>query len=79
MTTALVAASGDPGAGTVFHEFSGRIWTFCKRNATSRNAIIHCRNTNRKSNWKSRWNNVATLTLKANSIKIIIKSTKVTV
>ena len=43
--TALVAASGDLGAGTAFHEFSGRIWAFYKRNATSRNAIIHYRNT----------------------------------
>ena len=24
--TALVAASGDPGAGTSFHETNGRIW-----------------------------------------------------
>ena len=66
MTTALVAVSGNPGAGTVFHEFSGRIWAFCKRNATSRNAIIHYRNTNnyRKTNWKSRRNNIATLGIK---------------
>ena len=48
--TALVAISGDPGAGTAFHEFSGRIWAFCKRNTTSRNAIIHYRNTKRKTN-----------------------------
>ena len=46
--TALVAASGDPVAGTAFHEFSGRIWAFRKRNATLRNAIIHYRNTNSK-------------------------------
>ena len=39
--TALVAASGNPGADTTFHESSGRIWAFCKRNATLRNAIIH--------------------------------------
>ena len=35
---ALVAASGDPG--TASHEYSRRIWAFCKRNATLRNAII---------------------------------------
>ncbi|KAK1124995.1 hypothetical protein K0M31_006332 [Melipona bicolor] len=65
--TALVAASGDPGVRTVFHESSGGIWAFCKRNATSRNAIIHYRNINkRKNNWISRWNNVATLTLQLN-------------
>ena len=34
--TALVAALGDPGAGTVFHESSGRIWAFRKRNTTFR-------------------------------------------
>ena len=73
--TALIAASGDPEAGTTFHEASGRIWAFCKRNATLRNATIHYRNTNRrKSNWKSRWNNVATLTLKPNWVKIIISN-----
>ena len=44
-STALVAVSGDSGTGTAFHEFSGRIWAFCKRNATLRNAIIHYRNT----------------------------------
>ena len=38
--TALVVVSDDPGARTAFHEFSGRIWAFCKRNATLRNAII---------------------------------------
>ena len=47
--TTLATASGDPGAGTAFHEFSGRIRAFCKRNATSRNAIIHYRNTKSKS------------------------------
>ena len=64
-----------------------RIWAYCKRNATSRNAIIHYR-TNRKSNWniailrvrvnnwKSRWNNIATLTLKLNSMKITMNNTK---
>ena len=36
LCTALVAASGDSGAGTTFHESSGRVWAFCKRNA-----IIH--------------------------------------
>ena len=46
--TALVAVSGDPGSGKVFHEFSGRIWAFCKRDATLKNAIIHYRNTNKK-------------------------------
>ena len=46
--TTLVIAPGDPGAGTAFHEFSGRILAFCKRNATSRNAIIHYRNTKSK-------------------------------
>ena len=50
LCTALVAASGDPKAGTVFHEFSGRIWAFYKRNATSGNTIIHYRNTKRKTN-----------------------------
>ena len=50
LCTALVAASDDPKAGTVFHEFSGRIWAFCKRNANSRNAIIHYRNTKKKTN-----------------------------
>ena len=43
MTTSdvtLVAASDDPGPGTDFHESSGRIWAFCKRNAISKNAII---------------------------------------
>ena len=54
LCTAFVAALGDPGTGTAFHEFSGRIWAFCKRNATSRNAITHYRNTKRKNNWKSR-------------------------
>ena len=46
LCTALVAASSDPGAGKAFHEFSGRIWALCKRNATSRNAIVYYRNTN---------------------------------
>ena len=46
LCTALVAASGDPGTGKAFHEFSGRIWALCKRNATSRDAIIYYRNTN---------------------------------
>ena len=46
LSTVLVAASGDPGAGKGLHEFSGRIWALCKRNATSRNAIIYYRNTN---------------------------------
>ena len=72
MTTSdvtLVAASDDPGPGTDFHESSGRIWTFCKRNAISRNAIIHCRNTKRKINWS----NTATLRVKVigNRDKII--------
>ena len=47
---ALVAVPGDPGAGTAFHKSSGRMWAFCKRNAISRNAIIHYRNTKSKSN-----------------------------
>ena len=34
LCTALVAASDDPGAGTAFHESSGRTWAFRKRNAT---------------------------------------------
>ena len=34
LRTALVAASGDPGTETDFHKSSGRIWAFCKRNAT---------------------------------------------
>ena len=46
--TALVAASGNPEAGTAFHEFSGKIWAFRKSKAISRNAIIHYRNTNSK-------------------------------
>ena len=45
--TALVAASGNPGTGTAFHEFRKEFWAFCKRNATSRNAIIHSRNTDK--------------------------------
>ena len=52
--TTLVAASGDPGAETAIHEFSGKIWAFCKRNAISRNAIIHYCNTKRKSNTGNR-------------------------
>ena len=36
--TALVAVSGDPE----------RIWAFCKRDTTLRNAIIHYRDTNKK-------------------------------
>ena len=90
LCTAFIAASGDPGAGTNFHEFSGRNWAFCKRNTRSRNAVIYYRNTKKKtnrdgtilqhyknkSNWKSRWNNIATLTLKLNSIKIIMNNTK---
>ena len=50
LCTALVAASGDSAAGTSFHEFSGRMWAFYKRNATSRNAITHYRNTKKKCN-----------------------------
>ena len=50
IVTALVAASGDPGAERAFHESSGRIWAFCKRNATSRNATIHYCDTKRKTN-----------------------------
>ena len=50
LCTALVAALGDPGTTKTFHKSSGRIWAFCKRNAISRNAIIHCRNTKSKSN-----------------------------
>ena len=50
LCTALVAVSDDPGAGTAFHESSGRIWAFRKRNAISRKATIHCRNTKRKNN-----------------------------
>ena len=53
LCTALVAASGDPGPGTDFHKSSGRIWAFYKRNAISRNALIHCRNTKRKTNWSN--------------------------
>ena len=57
LCTALVAASGDSGAEADFHESSGRIWVFCKRNATSRNAIIHYRNTKRKTNWNDYYHN----------------------
>ena len=39
--TALIAASCDPGVETAFYESSERIWAFCKRNATSRNATDH--------------------------------------
>ena len=63
--TALVAVSSDPGAGTAFHKFSGRIWAFRKRNATLRNANIHYHNTNKKkNNWNSQCNNIATLRVK---------------
>ena len=48
LCTALIVASDDPEARTTFHEFSGRIWAFCKRNANSRNAIIHYRTTKKK-------------------------------
>ena len=34
LCTALIAASGDPGTGTDFHESSGRIWAFRWANAT---------------------------------------------
>ena len=61
LCTALTAALSDQGAGASFHEFSGRIWAFCKRNAASRNPMIHYRNTKRKTNWNSLWNNIATL------------------
>ena len=54
IVTALVATSGDPGAGTAFHEFSGRVWAFCKRNARSKNAIIHYRNTKSKNKTENR-------------------------
>ena len=66
LCTALVAAIGDPRVRTTLHKYSGRSWAFYKRNATSRNAIIHYRNTNnyRKTNWKSRRNNIATLGIK---------------
>ena len=65
---AFTTASGDPGAGTNFHEFSGRNWAFCKRNARSKNAIIHYRNTRGKLIVMERYrnNNIATLTLKFN-------------
>ena len=46
LCTVFVAVSDDPGAGTAFHEFSGRIWAFRKRNATSRKKRDHYRNTN---------------------------------
>ena len=36
LCTTLVPGSRDTGAGTAFHEFSGRIWAFRKRNATSK-------------------------------------------
>ena len=42
------SASGDSRAGTAFHKSSGRIWAFCKRNATSGNATIHYRNAKKK-------------------------------
>ena len=48
LCAALVATSGDGGAGTAFHKSSGRIWAFCKRNAISRNPNIYYRNTKRK-------------------------------
>mgnify|MGYP004582202103 CR=1 FL=1 len=41
LCTALVVASGDPGTGTAFHEFNGRIWAFRKRNTTSENKCEH--------------------------------------
>ena len=68
LCTALVAASGDSGAEVDFHESSGRTWAFCKRNATSRNAIIHYRNTKRKRNW-----NIAILTVKVTGNRDEIK------
>ena len=76
--TALTAASGDPVARIVFHKSNGKIWAFCKRNATSKNAIIHYKII-LKTNWKSRWNNVATLTLKPNWMKIITNYTEASV
>ena len=42
--------SDDPGVGTASYESSGRIWAFCKRNATSTNAIIRYRNTKKTTN-----------------------------
>ena len=50
MNDHLCTVLGDPGAGTAFHESSGKIWAFHKRNAISKNAIIHYSNTNRESN-----------------------------
>ena len=39
--TAFVAASGDPEAEIAFHESSGKIWAFRKRNATSEKKRDH--------------------------------------
>ena len=53
--TTLVTVSGDPGAGTAFHEFSGRLWTLCKRNVTSEKERDHSLlQTLISTNWKSR-------------------------
>ena len=41
MNDHLVAASGDPGTGTAFHNSSGRIWAFRKRNAISEKKREH--------------------------------------
>ena len=65
LSAALAAvSSGDPGAGIVFHETNGRI-RLEKRNATSRNAVIHSyRNTNNyRIDCKSQRNRNATLNI----------------
>ena len=40
-TCNVSSTSGDPGTGTVFHEFSERIWAFHKRNANSEKKRDH--------------------------------------
>ena len=49
--TALVAASGDPWSRYDLPQIQWKNLGICERNATSRNAIIHYRNTKRKSKW----------------------------
>ena len=48
LCAALVATSSDRGVGTAFHKSSGKIWAFCKRNATLKNPNIYYRNTKKK-------------------------------
>ena len=49
LCAALVATSSDRGVGTAFHKSSGKIWAFCKRNATLKSPNIYYRNTKKKA------------------------------